>query len=331
MSATDIDAAKVDRAVAGSDHSEPEVCAVRVFVTGASGWIGSAVVAELIEAGHEVAGLARSDAGAAAVHRAGAEVVRGSLEDLDVLRSAAAAADGVIHTAYIHDFSQMEVAAATDLRVVEALGAALEGSGRPLVVTTGVALANPGGVATEESRADPENVPHPRVGTEFAAFDLAERGVRTAIVRPAPSVHGEGDKGFVPILIGIARERGVAAYIGDGANRWPAVHRRDIAAIYRLALEHAPAGSVYHGVAEEGVPTRQIAEVIGRHLDLPATSIAPEQAAGHFGWMGAFFGLDCPASSALTREQLGWTPTHPGLIEDLEAGHYFAGVGAGAR
>ena len=296
---------------------------MRVFVTGATGWIGSAVVSELIDADHQVLGLARSDEKAAALERAGADVLRGSLEDLETLGAGAAAADAVIHTAYIHDFSQMEMAAQTDLAAVQTLGGALEGSGRPLVVTTGVALVNPGGVATEENRADPEAVRHPRVRSELAATELAARGVRTSIVRPGASVHGNGDHGFVPVLIDVARTKGVSAYIGDGSNRWPAVHRFDAARVYRLALENAAADSVFHAVAED-VRTRDIAEVIGRHLDVPVESIAADQAADHFGWIGMFFGLDAPASSALTQQQLGWRPTHPGLIEDLEQGHYFS-------
>jgi nucleoside-diphosphate-sugar epimerase len=294
---------------------------MRVFVTGATGWIGSAVVADLLDNGHEVVGLARSDEAAERLSATGAEVQRGSLQDLDTLRSTAAAADGVIHTAYIHDFSQMEMAARTDLEAVRTLGAVLEG--RPLVVTTGVALANPGGVATEENRAHPSSTPHPRVATELEATALAARGVRTSVVRPAPSVHGNGDHGFVPILIGIARDKGASAYIGDGANRWPAVHRLDTAPIYRLALERAEPDSVFHAVSEEGVPTREIAEAIGHHLSIPTISIDPDQAFEHFGWMGAFFGLDAPASSALTQERLGWVPTQVGLIEDLAQGHYF--------
>jgi nucleoside-diphosphate-sugar epimerase len=296
---------------------------MRVFVTGATGFIGSAVVAELIDAGHEVIGLARSDEGAAAVGAAGAKAHRGSLDDLDSLRSGAAAADGVIHTAYVHDFSQMEKAAQTDRAAIEALGATLEGSGRPLIVTTGTALIKPGQVATEDDSIDPSSATHPRAANERAARALAGRGVRVAIVRPGPSVHGEGDHGFVPVLIDIARARGVSAYIGDGSNRWPAVHRLDAASLYHLALEKAAAGSALHAIAEEGIPTRDIAEVIGRHLEVPVESIAPEQAGEHFGWIGAFFGLDAPASSALTREQLGWNPVHPGLIDDLEQGHYF--------
>jgi nucleoside-diphosphate-sugar epimerase len=296
---------------------------MRVFVTGATGFIGSAVVRELTQAGHDVVGLARSDAGAAAVEASGAAAHRGTLEDLDSLRSGAAEADGVVHTAFIHNFSRMETAAQTDLRAIETLGAELEGSGRPLVVTTGTALIHPGHVVTEDDAAGPASVPHPRLDAERIARALAARGVRSSIVRPGPSVHGEGDHGFVPVLIGIARAKGVSAYVGDGSNRWPAVHRLDAATLYRLALETAPAGSVFHAVADEGVPTREIAELIGRHLDVPVRSVAPEDAGEQFGWLGAFFALDAPASSALTRARLGWQPTHPGLIEDLEAGHYF--------
>jgi nucleoside-diphosphate-sugar epimerase len=296
---------------------------MRVFVTGATGFIGSATVSELIEAGHQVVGLARSDQGAEALAAAGAEVQRGSLEDLDGLRSAAAAADGVVHTAYIHDFSRMPFAAQTDLRAIETLGAALEGTGRPLVITTGTALVNPGHVATEDDAVDPAAVAHPRAAAEPLAKSFAQRGVRTSIVRPGASVHGEGDHGFVPYLIGVARAKGVSAYIGDGANRWPAVHRLDAARLYRLALERAPAGSVLHAIGDEGVPTREIAEVIGGNLGVPVISITPEDAREHFDWMAAFWGLDAPASSALTQARLGWTPTHIGLLEDLEQGHYF--------
>jgi nucleoside-diphosphate-sugar epimerase len=294
---------------------------MRVFVTGATGFIGSAVVQELIAAGHEVVGLARSDEGAAAVEAAGAEVRRGSLEDLDSLRSGAAEADGVIHTAYIHDFSQVENAVETDRRAIETLGAALEGTGRPLVITSGVALVNPGQLATEND--SPRAGGHSRGATERIALEHADRGVRLSIIRPGTSVHGEGDHGFVPFVIGIARSKGVSAYIGDGSNRWPAVHRLDAAHLYRLALENAPAGSVFHAVGDEGVPTSEIAEVIGRHLDVPVESISAEDAADHFGWMARFWGIDAPASSALTQERLGWKPTHIGLIEDLELGHYF--------
>jgi nucleoside-diphosphate-sugar epimerase len=296
---------------------------MRVFVTGATGFIGSAVARELIDNGHQVIGLARSDQNAAALEAAGAEVHRGALDDLDSLRSGAAAADGVIHTAYIHDFSRMADAATIDLAAVETLGATLEGTGRPFVITSGVALIRPGHVVTEEDFANPESASHPRLGTEERVKAMAERGVRTSIVRPGASVHGEGDHGFVPVLIDVARNKGVSAHIGDGANRWPAVHRLDAAPIYRLALEGAPAASVFHAVADQGVRTREIAEVIGRHLDVPVVSLSGEEAAEHFGWMATFFGLDAPASSALTQQRLGWTPVHPGLIADLEQGHYF--------
>ncbi len=296
---------------------------MRVFITGATGFIGSATVRELIDAGHQVVGLARSGEAAAALTDAGAEVHRGSLEDLDSLRSGAAAADGVIHTAYIHDFSQMENAAQADLRAVEAMGAVLEGSGRPLVVTSGTALVRPGTLVTEEDWPDPSAAVHPRFATAVAARELADRGVRSSIIRPGASVHGEGDHGFVPFLIDLARDKGVSAYIGDGSNRWPAVHRLDAGRLYRLAVENAPAGSVLHAVADEGVPAREIAEVIGRHLSVPVTSISPDDAQEHFGWMALFWSLDVPASSALTQERMEWTPTQIGLIADLDLGHYF--------
>jgi len=300
---------------------------MRVFVTGATGFIGSAVVSELGDAGHEVLGLARSDAAAESLATVGAEVHRGDLGDLESLRRGAAEADGVIHCAYIHDFSQMEMAADTNNRAIETLGSALEGSGRPLVVTSGTALVAPGRPATEADMASGGG--NPRVESEWIALALASRDVRVSILRPPPSVHGKGDHGFVPVLIDIARTKGVSAYVGDGSNRWPAVHRLDAALLYRLALESAPAGTVLHAVADEGVPTREIAGVIGRHLDLPVVSIEPGAASDHFGWIGSFFALDVPASSALTRERMGWDPTQPGLIADLEAEHYF-GVAAAA-
>ena len=296
---------------------------MRVFVTGATGFVGSAIVPELIGAGHDVVGLARSDQAAAALRRAGAEVHRGALDDLDSLRSGAAASDGVIHCAFIHDFARLDSAGRTDHRAVKTLGAALAGSGRPLVVTSGIGLLAPGRVATENDSPDPASRASHRAPSEAATLGPAARGVRSSVLRLPPSVHGNGDHGFVPTLIDIARTKGVSGYVGDGSNRWPAVHRLDAARLFRLALETAPAGSVLHGAAEEGVPTRAIAEVIGRHLGVPVTAVAPEEAAEHFGWIAGFFATDVPASSALTRERTGWDPVQPGLIADLEQGHYF--------
>jgi nucleoside-diphosphate-sugar epimerase len=299
---------------------------MRVFITGATGFIGSAIAAELIAGGHEVVGLARSDDAAAALIVAGAEPHRGDLEDLDSLRAGAAAANGVIHCAFNHDFVNVsrESAGEADQSAVRALGEALEGTGRPLVITSGTALVSPGRVATEHDAGAASGPAAGRVVSERIALSLADRGVRPAVVRLPPSVHGKGDYGFVPALIDIARSRGVSAYIGDGTNRWPAVHRLDAAHLFCLAVEKAPAGAVLHGVGEEGMPTRTIAEVIGRHLDLEVVSIDEGAADDHFSWLGRFFALDVPASSALTREQLGWLPTQPGLIADLEQGHYFA-------
>jgi nucleoside-diphosphate-sugar epimerase len=292
---------------------------MRVFVTGASGWIGSAVVPELIGAGHQVLGLARSDSSAAAVAALGAEVLRGDLRDLDALRAGAADADAVVHLAYIHDFARRAASVQVDARAVEALGTALAGTGRPLVAASGTP-ALPGGAATERDFPAMGGPAAGRDKNAQAVLDLAARGVRSSVVRMPRSVHGDGDHhGLIARVIGLARDKGEVCYVGDGSGRWPAVHVLDAAGLVRLAVERAPAGSVLHAVADEGVPVRDFAAVIGRHLNLPTASVPAEE----LGFLGMILALDCPASSALTTELVGWRPVQPGLIEDLDKGRYF--------
>ena len=289
---------------------------MRVFVTGGNGFVGSVTVNELIAAGHQVVGLARSDAAAASLVAAGAEVHRGSLEDLDGLRQGAAAADGVIHTAFNHNFATYLANCAADRPIIEALGSALMGSDRPLIVTAGT------GFLQENQRA-PDFTAHPRLTTEAAAADMAAQGVCVSVVRLPPSVHGQGDHGFVPMIIKAAREKGVSAYIGDGLNRWPAVHRLDAAVLFRLALEKGAREAWYHGVGDEGVPFRNIAEVIGRQLNIPVLAKTPQEAPEHFGFLAGFAGIDVPNSSAKTQAALGWKPVQKGLLADLEPRYYF--------
>jgi nucleoside-diphosphate-sugar epimerase len=296
---------------------------MRIFVTGASGWIGAPTVEQLVGDGHEVVGLARSDEAAATVAATGATVLRGSLDDMGALRDAASDSDGVLHLAFRHDIAfsgNFAAAVEADRRAIETFGDALEGSDRPLVIASGTLGLAPGRMGTEQDRPDPSA--HPRIANAHLTLTLAERGVRSSVIRFAPTVHGAGDHGFMATLVEIARQRQVAGYLGDGSNRWPAVHRLDAAALTRLVVEKAPAGSIWHATDEAGVPTRDIAAAIGRQLGVPVASIAPENAAEHFGFLADFFGTDAPASSLLTRETLGWQPTEPGLLADLDAGVY---------
>ena len=294
---------------------------MRIFLTGATGFIGSAIVPELISAGHQVLGLTRSETGAQALIAAGAEAHRGDLEDPESLRRGAAMADGVIHTAFNHDFSNFVAICDLDRRAIEAMGSVLVGTDRPFVITSGTGMGNavPGQPATEEN-FNP-NHPNPRKASELAGVSVADRGVNVTVVR-LPQIHDRVKQGLITYAVKLAREKGVSAYVGDGRNRWPAAHVLDTARLYRLALEKQKAGSRYHAVAEEGVPVRDIAEVIGRGLKVPVVSLSPEEAPAHFGWLSAFVGYDMPASSAQTQERLGWHPTGPGLIADLEQMNY---------
>jgi len=307
---------------------------MRVFVTGASGWIGSAVVPELLNSGHQVVGLARSDESAKALADAGVEVERGSLDDLDLLYAAASASDGVIHLAFKHELAfggDFLGAATADRKAVEIFADALSGTDRPFVLASGLLGISPGQLVTERDghvAPDASRVgegPLTRWTTAEFVLSLASVGIRSSIVRLSPTNHGEGDNGFMATLVAIARDKGVAGYVGNGSNRWPAVHRLDSAKLFALALDSAPGGSTLHAVADEGVPIREVAEVIGRHLNVPVTSIAPEEAAEHFTWLSHFIAMDSPASSALTRELLGWQPVQLGLLADLDEGHYFKG------
>jgi nucleoside-diphosphate-sugar epimerase len=303
-----------------TDITTSEVVLMRVFVTGASGWIASAVLPELFAAGHDVVGLARSDGAAALVADRGAEVLRGSLEDLDSLQEGAAKSDGVIHLGFIHDFTRYQHSVEVDLRAIETMGDALAGSNRPLLIASGALGLSHGRPATERDIPDPNS---PRALAARNTLALGDRGVRPIVVRFPPTVHGDGDHGFIAMLIEIARDKGVSGYVDDGSNQWSAVHVKDAGRLVRLAIEHAPARSVLHAVADQGVPVRAIAELIGRHLDLPVVSIAAQDALDHFGWLGGVLSADGAASSALTRELLDWRPTNLGLVDDLDEGHYF--------
>lgn len=295
---------------------------MRVFVTGATGFVGSAVVQALLQAGHQVLGLARSEASAQALTAAGADVHRGCIEDLQSLASGAAQADGVIHTAFIHDFSQFLENCEKDRLAIGALGAALKGTDKPLIVTSGTALVSNGQLATENDLPDPQGQ-NPRIASDQAAAALAEQGVHVSLVRLPPSVHGAGDHGFVPMIIAMAREKGESAYIGAGQNLWPAVHRLDAARVFVLALEKGASNTIYHANSEQGVPFREIATLIGKHLNLPVVSKNAQEAGEHFGWFTHFASLNNPTSSQITREVLGWKPEHQDLLTDIDTAGYF--------
>jgi len=295
---------------------------MRVFVTGASGFVGSAIVKELITAGHQVLGLARSDSAAESLRKEGAQVHRGDVNDLPTLQKGAAQSDAVIHTAFNHDFSQFKANCEADRKVIGALGAALAGSNRPLIITSGIGLLNTGRIITEEDVPASSDLV-PRAASEEAANAAAIKGIKVYIVRLPPTVHGRGDHGFVPMIIERAKENGESAYIGEGKNRWSAVHRLDAAVLYRLIVEQQPSQKVYNAVAEEGIPLRDIAEAIGKGLNLPAVSRTGKDAEAHFTWFTHFAALDCPASSEKTRKILNWQPSQPGLLEDLVPGIYF--------
>jgi nucleoside-diphosphate-sugar epimerase len=300
---------------------------MRVFVTGASGWIGSATVDELLAAGHDVTGLARSDTTAESLQAKGVHVRRGDLDDLDAIRSGAADADAVIHLANKHDFANPAVSNAAERAAVQAIGDTLVDTGRPFLLASGVAGLAYGRSATEDDASPAHGPDSPRGGAENLALEYVDRGVHSVALRFAPTVHGAGDHGFIAVLAAIAREKGVSGYPGDGANRWGAVHSSDAGRLVALGLAKAPAGARLHAVAEEGIPTTEIAEAIGRAFELPVTSIAPDDVADHFGWIGRFFTMDFPATSFVTQELLGWTPSGPTLIADIDAGAYSAGAG----
>lgn len=295
---------------------------MNLFVTGASGFVGRAVVQELLAHGHRVVGLVRSDDKAREVEALGAQVASGALEDVDTLARLAAASDGVIHTAYIHDFSKLHLSASVDEQAIAAIGGALAGSNKPFVVTSAIGVLGGGKINTEAEPADPASPGRHRLIAEQATLALAGKGVRASVLRLPPSTHGDGDYAFVATLVKLARDTGVSGYVGDGANRWAAVHRFDAAALYRLAAENGQAGATYHAIQDEGIPTRRIAEVIGAKLGVPVASKPPE----HFGWLGKFAAMEMAASSHATRAALGWAPTHVGLLADLEHGSYFTGA-----